>query len=103
MMMLVFGWMGCFIRFFNRPSARIRYMADASYWIYVTHLPLVVALQVWWVDSGMPWWIQVPLVNVVAFAVLLASYHVCVRFTWVGAWLNNRRWPRQPEAVELSR
>jgi hypothetical protein len=34
----------------------------------------------------------VPLVNVVAFAILLASYHVCVRFTWVGAWMNNRKW-----------
>ena len=102
MMTLVFGWLGCFIRFFNRPSSRIRYVADASYWIYVTHLPLVVALQVWWVDVGMPWWIQVPLVNIVAFAVLLSSYHLCVRFTWLGAWLNNRRWPRQREIVELS-
>jgi hypothetical protein len=64
MMVSVFGWMGCFVRFFNRPSARARYVADASHWIYVTHLPLVVALQVWWVHSGMPWWIQVPLVNV---------------------------------------
>jgi hypothetical protein len=40
----------------------------------------------------------VPLVNVVAFVVLVASYHVCVRFTWVGAWLNNRRWPRSTTA-----
>jgi glucans biosynthesis protein C len=99
MMASVFGWMGCFVRFFNLPSPRIRYVADASYWIYVTHLPLVVALQVWWVHSGMPWWIQVPLVNVVAFVVLLASYHVCVRFTWVGGWLNNRRWPRSTTAA----
>jgi glucans biosynthesis protein C len=101
MMLSVFGWMGCFLRLFDRPSARIRYVADASYWIYIAHLPLVVALQVWWVDSGMPWWLQVPLVNVVAFAMLLASYHLFVRFTWVGAWLNNRRWPRPTmEAME---
>lgn len=103
MMLSVFGWLGLFVRFFNQPSAGIRYVADASYWIYVTHLPLVVALQIWWADSGLPWWVQVPLVNVVAFAVLLASYHACVRFTWLGAWLNGRRWPRQPAAVESSR
>lgn len=94
MVLSVFGWLGCFVRFFHQPSARIRYVADASYWVYVTHLPLVVALQIWWADSGMPWWVQVPLVNVVTLAVLLASYHVCVRFTWVGAWLNGPRWPR---------
>jgi len=102
MMLSVFGWLGLFVRFFNQPSARIRYVADASYWIYVTHLPLVVVLQIWWADSGMPWWIQMPLVNVVAFAVLLASYHVCVRFMWVGAWLNGRRWLRSGENVEAA-
>jgi peptidoglycan/LPS O-acetylase OafA/YrhL len=102
MMLSLFGWLGCFVRFFNRPSAPVRYVADASYWIYVTHLPVVVALQVWWVHSGLPWWIQVPLVNVVAFLILLASYHVCVRFTWVGAWLNNRKWPRSAQAVAQS-
>jgi glucans biosynthesis protein C len=103
MMLSVFGWLGCFVRFFNRRSAPVRYVADASYWIYVTHLPLVVALQVWWVHSGLPWWIQVPLVNVVAFAILLASYHVCVRFTWVGGWMNNRKWPRSSEAAAQAR
>ena len=34
------------------------------------------------------------------------THLICVsglRFTWVGGQLNNRRWPRQTDAVALSR
>jgi peptidoglycan/LPS O-acetylase OafA/YrhL len=91
MALSVFGWLGCFVRCFTQPSPRIRYIADASYWIYLAHLPLVVGLQVGLAKWPQPWWIQLPLVNVVAFVFLLLSYHLFVRFTWVGAWLNGRR------------
>jgi hypothetical protein len=37
------------------------------------------------------WWIKILKINAIAFVILLSSYHVCVRFTWVGAWLNGRR------------
>lgn len=87
----VFGWTGAFVHLGARPSERVRYVADASYWIYIAHLPLVVALQVWWAHWTLPWWIQVPLLNVVTLAALLLLYHVGVRYTWVGAWLNGRR------------
>ena len=94
MMGSVLGWIGCFVRFFNRPSARIRYVANASYWIYLAHLPVVVALQIVGASWRWPWWIELPLLNVVAFLLLFASYHVGVRFTWVGAWLNGHRHER---------
>jgi glucans biosynthesis protein C len=91
MALSVIGWLGCFVRWYRRPSERIRYLADASSWIYLSHLPLVVALQIGFSQWKLPWWAQLPLVNVVAFAVLLSSYHWCVRFTGLGAWLNGRR------------
>lgn len=90
----VLGWLGYFVARFERPSARIRYLADASYWIYVAHLPVLVALQVWWAFWGLPWWIQIPFSNVIVLAVLLPLYHWWVRPTWLGAWLNGRRHPR---------
>jgi RNA polymerase sigma factor (sigma-70 family) len=87
----VFGWLGTFLHWSAQPSARVRYLADASYWMYIVHLPIVVGLQVTLAGSGLPWWIQVPLVNTITVAVLLASYHWGVRYTWIGAWLNGRR------------
>ncbi|MDE0126011.1 MAG: hypothetical protein OXN97_15690 [Bryobacterales bacterium] len=29
----------------NRPSPRWRYMADASYWIYIVHVPTFIGKQ----------------------------------------------------------
>jgi len=86
----VLGWTGFFLAVFQRPSPGIRYLADASYWIYISHLPLVVALQVWVVN----WHSLVArllCINAVTFIVTLATYHWFVRYTWVGAWLNGRR------------
>lgn len=87
----VLGWIGAFVRFCGTPSATMRYLSDASYWIYVIHLPVMTALQVWWAGSGLPWWLQVPLVNLATLAVSLATYRVLVRSTWVGAWINGVR------------
>ena len=42
----ILGFLGLFTRFCQRSNAWTRYAADASYWIYIVHLPLVVALQV---------------------------------------------------------
>lgn len=84
------GWIGMFVALFRRPSARVRYVADSSYWIYLAHIPVVVPLQVWLVgwDSV---WLKLLVINAVALAVLFASYHGLVRFTWVGRWLNGPR------------
>jgi len=89
----VLGWLGCFVRYVARPSPAVRYVADGSYWIYVMHLPIVVALQVWWAGLLLPWWIQVPLINIITLGLLLFIYSWAVRPTWVGAWLNGKRLP----------
>ena len=43
----VFGLTGAALRFLSNYSATRRYVADASYWIYLAHLPVVAAFQVW--------------------------------------------------------
>ena len=47
----VWGWVlgltGAALRFLSNYSATRRYIADASYWIYLVHLPVVAAFQVW--------------------------------------------------------
>jgi glucans biosynthesis protein C len=90
MNLAVLGWLGLFIRLFPRPLPWVRYVADSSYWIYLIHLPVVVALQVGLATWIVPWWIQWPLISAITFPVLLLSYHWLVRRTWIGAWLNGR-------------
>ena len=71
-----------------------RYLADASYWIYLAHLPLVMALQVAMSRVQWPWFVEFALTLAVAMALLLISYDLFVRNGFIGAWLNGRRKPR---------
>jgi peptidoglycan/LPS O-acetylase OafA/YrhL len=88
---LSLGLIGLFRRFFSGPSWRLRWLADASYWIYLAHLPLVIALQSLLI--GVPW-PAVPkflAVSGVSFAALLLTYRWCVRYTAIGWLLNGPR------------
>jgi glucans biosynthesis protein C len=40
-----FGLIGAALRFIRSESPRVRYLADSSYWLYIIHLPLLVALE----------------------------------------------------------
>lgn len=92
--------MGLCLRFLSGVSAVRRYLADASYWVYILHLPLVMLAQVWVQDWSGPWWLKLAGVSVGVFALCLVSYELMVRHTFMGRWLNGRRvpWrrPRQP-------
>lgn len=90
----VLGFLGLFTRFCWRANAWTRYVADASYWIYIAHLPLVVALQVMVGRVALPWPIKYPCVCILAFVPLFVSYHYLVRSTFIGAQLNGHRYPR---------
>lgn len=91
------------LRFMSGYSAVRRYLADASYWIYIIHLPLVMAAQVLMLDAPLPWWGKLAAVTAGVMAVSLLSYELLVRHTFIGKGLNGRRipWRRRPDA-ELS-
>ena len=76
-----------------------RYLADASYWIYIIHLPLVMAAQVLMLEAPLPWWGKLMAVTVGVTAVSLISYELLVRHTFIGRGLNGRRipWRRRPD------
>lgn len=83
--------MGLFRRFVSKERGWIRYLSDASYWMYVAHLPLVIVVQLWVRDWAMaPGWKFLIACGGV-FAVLLVSYEYLVRYTWIGALLNGRK------------
>jgi hypothetical protein len=86
-----FALIGLAARFLHRPSGATRYVADASYWIYVAHLPLVYALNI--AVSGLSWSAEAKFALVVGVSVplLLASYQLFVRYSFIGAVMNGRR------------
>ena len=93
----VFGLTGAALRFLSNYSATRRYIADASYWIYLAHLPVVAALAVWVGQWPLHWGVKYPFILVASFAVLFLSYHFLVRPTFIGKLLNGRKYPlRKP-------
>ena len=90
-----FGLLGAAIRFFSEASPVRRYLADASYWLYLVHPPIVFGLQVLLMKVLLHWSIKFPAILAITMAVLLASYHFLVRSTALGELLNGRRYPRR--------
>lgn len=88
---MAIGLIGLFRRCCSHPSPFIRWLADASYWMYLAHLPLVIALQSLLRDQTWPAGVKFLAVIAIAVAILLVTYRWCVRFTPIGWLLNGHR------------
>ncbi|MFC5389911.1 acyltransferase family protein [Brevundimonas bullata] len=97
----MFAVVGLALKFWSGHSGLRRYLADASYWIYIVHLPLVMAAQVVVQDWTMVWPIKLAVVVVGVMAVSLASYELMVRHGVMGRWLNGRRTPWRRARVSV--
>ncbi|MBE2213204.1 MAG: acyltransferase family protein [Opitutaceae bacterium] len=91
---LVLLTLGVFRTCCSRARPAVRYLADASYWMYLAHLPVVVWLQVAVAEVPVHWALKLGFIAITALAVLLASYDLLVRPTVVGQVLNGSRRPR---------
>jgi ABC-type multidrug transport system ATPase subunit/peptidoglycan/LPS O-acetylase OafA/YrhL len=89
-----FGLIGAALTFCANESPVRRYLADASYWMYLAHLPIVFFLAAALAKVPLHWAIKFPLILTITVTVLLATYHYLVRPTWIGEILNGRRYPR---------
>jgi peptidoglycan/LPS O-acetylase OafA/YrhL len=94
-----FAFIGFALRFMANHSPVRRYIADSSYWLYLVHVPLVMALQILVSQMPWPWFVKFPLVLAVLFPILFASYRLFVRYTFIGAVLNGRRESRSNRAA----
>jgi hypothetical protein len=89
-----FGLTGLFLRHFNHPSAAIRYVVDAAFWIYLVHLPLAIWLPGAFSTLLLPAWVKILMVLALTYLVGFVSYDLFVRSTMVGSTLSGRRYPR---------
>jgi ABC-type multidrug transport system ATPase subunit len=95
------GLIGASMRFFSNENVVRRYFADASYWFYLVHLPIVFTLQAALMHVPLHWSIKFPLIVTITLAVLLASYHYLVRGKLIGEFLNGRK-AAHPSSVQPS-
>jgi peptidoglycan/LPS O-acetylase OafA/YrhL len=93
MWFLAYGLFGLFLRYMSHPSPRWRYMADASYWIYIVHVPFVIMLPLLLADVPAPGIVKVALVVAMATGLILVTYRYFVRSTFIGEQLSGHRYP----------
>jgi hypothetical protein len=89
----IFGFTGLFERYLQQPAAWARYLSDSSYRVYIAHSPAIFLMQIWLSGVVINPWLKTLLVILGALPMLYVSYHFLVRPTWMGAFLNGRRYP----------
>jgi peptidoglycan/LPS O-acetylase OafA/YrhL len=94
---VLYAWLMSFaaIGFFRwlvpSESRAWRYLSDSAYWLYLAHMPMVVVLQQATRDASWPGTVKFLVVTTFATVILLASYQLLVRHTWLGVLLNGPR------------
>jgi peptidoglycan/LPS O-acetylase OafA/YrhL len=104
---LVFGLPGLARRFLRETSSRLRYWADASYWIYLSHFPIMVIVGLIVFELPMPDGLRLALLMFVTLGLIFPAYGAFVRHTAIGRVLHGprprdersrRRWPLNRQA-----
>lgn len=91
MWLLIFGLLGWFVRRLSTPRPMVRYLSDASYWMYLTHLVPITWTSAALARAQLPAAVKFAIVLGVTTAITLATYHWWVRFTRLGVMLNGTR------------
>lgn len=99
--LLTLGLIGLGERVLSRERYWVRYLSDASYWLYLAHLPPIVIGQLLIRDADLPASLKLTVLIVVPTAILMVMYRYLVRYTIVGRLLNGRR--ARPERAATPR
>jgi glucans biosynthesis protein C len=93
--LFVFGITGLFIRYGSNHSARMRYISDSSYWVYLLHLSFTAIIPSFIVDWPLHAILKFLFVLISTGIICFVSYHYLVRDTFIGKFLNGRKYSRK--------
>ncbi|HSI00943.1 MAG TPA: acyltransferase family protein [Reyranella sp.] len=93
MWLLILGVTGVFLRLLSGHSAYRRYLCDSSYFLYIAHMPVILAFQLLLKDVDLLPLEKMAIALIGTIAVLMPVYRFAVRPTIIGAVLNGRCYP----------
>ncbi|EDP94555.1 2,3,4,5-tetrahydropyridine-2-carboxylate N-succinyltransferase [Kordia algicida OT-1] len=97
--LFIFGITGLFIRYGSHHSTRMRYISDASYWVYLIHLPLTALFPILLQKVPINGILKFLIVTIATAIVCFTSYHFFVRNTFIGKFLNGRKYPKNLKSL----
>ncbi|WP_284218042.1 acyltransferase family protein [Agaribacter marinus] len=80
-------------RFFYQANKVIQYISEASYSLYLVHLPIVIYLQIIFAELAFHWALKLLCICVITFVFSILLYDVLIRATIIGKVLNGKRKP----------
>ena len=94
---LIYLFVGCALRFFDRDAPWIVYVSQSSYWVFLVHMPLVCLAGWWLLQFDVPAAFKFLLVCGFTAVASFLTFHYWVQRTWLSAFLHGRRfdldWP----------
>jgi glucan biosynthesis protein C len=91
---LAFGLLGVSRHFLREPNERLRYWADASYWIYLSHFPVMTAMALLLFILPLPEAFRLVILAAATLALVYPAYGLFVRHSPIGRVLHGPRFPR---------
>ena len=85
---MTFGLLGIYQARYDRPSALLGYVSDASYWIYLIHFPLIIAIAGVLTVTPFPAVAKYLLTLAIAVPIVVGTYHYGVRSLRLGRLLT---------------
>ncbi|MEJ8841758.1 acyltransferase family protein [Lacibacter sp. H375] len=88
--LFIFGFIAFFLTYFHSYSKRLSYLMEASYWVYIIHLPIIGFIPGLMADSGLPVFLKFVITLTVTSVLCMISYKYFVRGTFIGMFLNGK-------------
>jgi glucan biosynthesis protein C len=89
--LMIFGGLGVLLRHVQSKGSTIRYLAEASFWMYIVHLPVVLGVQGLLLPLGWPAPVKFLITAATALGFSVWSYEHVVRYSLVGEVINGSR------------
>lgn len=88
--LLAAGFIALFVRFANKPNRFFAYFSEASYWIYIVHLPIALATLYWLAKLQVPFFWSFVISTVFTFFISTLSFQWLVKDTFIGKFLAGK-------------
>ena len=83
------GWFGICLRWLKRPTPKpVKYLGEASFWVYLSHHPIVLLAHVSLSEVALPLSVKFVLVSTVGIVLPLLMYSAFISKTRLGALLG---------------
>lgn len=90
--LLIYGITGIFVNYFSDKSKSLKYISDGSYWVYLIHLPFTILIPGLLAGFHLSAIVKFIITLILTSLVCFSSYHFLVRKTFIGKFLNGKKY-----------